>query len=182
MISTSHTSACADFVRTARTSSMRAVPPESAFSNTPLASALCARGQNALESLKSDLRTQNEIADFCGAPSTRNCTQNLCTARTDGTRAVPPESTFSTTPSASALCARGQNVLKTLWSNLVASAPVPGMTLHSIGPNGGSAPTEFACGLLVFALAQEKSQKSVCLARRTEATARTDMRFYSCQT
>ena len=159
MILTSHTLACADFVRTARTSSMRAVPPYSVVSNAPLASALCARGQNGLESLKSDLGTQNEITDFCGAPSTRNCTQNLRTARTDGTRGMPPESTLSTISSASAICARGQNALNTLWSNLVASAPVSGMTLHSTGLDGGSAPpnSRVACW---FSLWHKKNRRN----------------------
>jgi hypothetical protein len=182
MISTSHASARAQNPCTALTSSTRAVPPDSPFSNTPLPSALGARVQNALERLKRVLRTRSRIACFRGVSSARNFVQNPRTARTSTTRAVPPESAFSSTPLASALSARVQNALQTLWAILVASPPTPEPTLHSIGFRGGIVPTQFVCGLLVFALTQEKSQKSVCLAQQTEATARTDTRFHSCKT
>jgi len=180
MIFTSHASVCAQNPRTARRGSMRAVPPESAFSNTPSASALSARVQNTSERLKSNLRTQKKIADFERVSSTRNVAQNPRIARTSSTRAVLPESAFSNTPSASALSARVQNALETLWGNLVSSPPTPGPTLHSIGFRGGILPTQFVCGLLIFALTRGKSTESVCLARRSEAAARTDMRLHSC--
>jgi hypothetical protein len=180
MISTSHASACAQNPRTARTGSTGALPPESAFSNIPSASALSARVQNTLERLKLDLRDQRRITDLREVSSTRNFAQNPRIARTASTRALPPESAFSNTPSASALSARVQNALKTLWSNFVASPPTTGPTLHSIGFRGGIVPTQFVCGLLVFALTRGKSTESVCLARRSEATARTDIRLHSC--
>jgi len=176
MIFTSHASVCAQNPRTARRGSMRAVPPESAFSNTPSASALSSRVKNTLERLKINLRTQKKIADFEGVSSTRNFAQNPRIARTSSTRAVLPESAFSNIPSASALSARVQNALETLWSNLVSSPPTPDPTLHSIGFRGGIIPTQFVCRLLIFALTRGKSTESVCLARRSEAAARTDTR------
>lgn len=180
MISTSHASACAQNPRTARTSSTGALPPESAFSNIPSASALSACVQNTLKRLKRDLRDQGKITDLGKVSSTRNFAQNPRIARTSSTSALPPESAFSNTPSASALSARVQNTLQTLWSNLIAFPPTPGPTLHSIGFRGGVVPTQFVCCLLVFALSRGKLTKSVCLARRSEATARTDMRLHPC--
>jgi hypothetical protein len=182
MISTSHTSERAQNPRTARTSSTGALSPESTFLNTPSASPLSARVQNDLESLKSVLQTRSETACFREVSIVRNCAQNPRMARTEGTRAVPSESAFSNTPSASSLSARVQNALESLWVNLVASPPTPEPTLHSIGLRGGLVSTQLACSLLVLALTRHKSQKSVCLARQPEATARTDIRFHSCPT
>lgn len=138
MISVSHFSERAQGPRTARTSNTGAVSPESTFLNIPSSSPLSAPVQNVLESLKSVLRTRSEIFCFRGVSIARNCAQNPRTARTEGTRAVPPESAFSNIPSASPLSARVQNALNTLWANLVASPPTPGPTLHSIGLRGVS--------------------------------------------
>jgi hypothetical protein len=108
--------------------------------------------QNALDALRRDLRGQSTITDYEGILSTRNFVQNPRITRTSNTRAVPPESTFSNTPSASALSARVQNALENLWSNLVARCGPTEPTLHSIGFGRATVPTQFVCSLLIFAL------------------------------
>ena len=176
MISTSHIHAFAQSPRTTRTSSTDAVPRKSAFSNTPSASALSARVQSALEALKRHFEVQNEITGVAGVSSARNFAQNSRVTRIGSMGALSSESAFFTTPSASALSARAQSALDRLSTNQIAPFDTSGVILHSIGYGRGIIPSQFVCCLLVFALSRGKSTKSVCLARRNEATRRTDNR------
>jgi len=176
MISTSHIHAFAQSPRTTRTSSTDAVPRKSAFSNTPSASALSARVQIALEALKRHFEVQNEITGVAGVSSARNFAQNSRVTRISSMGALSSESAFSNTPSASALSARAQSALDRLSTNQIAPFDTSGVILHSIGYGRGIIRSQFVCCLLVFALSRGKSTKSVCLARRNEATRRTDNR------
>ena len=162
--------------RVTRISSMGALSSESAFSNTPSASALSARVQSALEALKRHFEVQNESTGVAGVSSARNFAQKSRVTRIGSMGALSSESAFSNTPSASALSARAQSALDRLSTNQIAPFDTSGVILHSIGYGRGIIPSQFVCCLLVFALSRGKSTKSVCLARRNEATRRTDNR------
>jgi len=183
MISTSHIHAFAQSPRTPRTSSTDAVPSKSAFSNTPSVSALSARIQDTLEALKRHFEAlkrhfeaQSEITGVAGVSSARDFAQNSRVTRISSMGALSSESAFSNNLSASALSARAQSALDRLSTNQIAPFNTFGVILHSIGYGREIIPSQFVCCLLVFALSRGKSTKSVCLARRSEATRRTDNR------
>lgn len=168
------------YPRTARTGSMRLLPPESPLGDTPSASALSARVQIVLEPLKRLLQPSIRISDFADNADTRKSAQNPRTARIVSREVLPPESPLENAPSASALCARVQMALEALSCYLVPPSRRAEAILHTIGVGRVHDPSQSRCGVSISVHSGRNRWASVCFARCRQAAGRTDMRCDPC--
>ncbi len=179
MTSSSHYWGCAQSVRTPCAGSTALLPAESRFNKATLPLQLSAKPQNCLEVLKDSVGSLFGTRHLEATSGVRNSAQILRTPRTAGKRLLSPESGFRVVLRPLQLCARAQNALEALTSNLVAPFAPFDATYHSIGWEGVSTVAHIARRVPVSPESGSRSSTRVSFARCRVATTHPDITMNS---